>query len=244
MVRNNYLPKNNMEKWALLGAIVSAVIAVVTQGMSWYIMLDRLGYKAIPFQSYVFRGIRLLLCCATVIFMFRVGKISETKRNKILFLCQVISGLVFCILSCLTLFQPLTSMQYVASYFELVINTIYFVWIVLVPFVLQSDKNGKRLLISANVLFDAFLLVGCLLKPCSGFSNYDLSAWISHFRYIVREIWEYRADVSFAMTVNLLSFLPVVTSMKVALYFWTWWFNRRNHDTSNKVREDCSTDEM
>jgi len=248
VVKNNFLPQINMEKWALLGAIVCAVIAVVAQGMSWYIMLDRFGYKVIPLPSYVLGGIRLLLCCATVILMFRVGKSSETKRNKILFLCQVISGLVFCVLSCLTMFQQLTSMQYVSSYFDLVINTIYFVCIVLIPIVLQSDKHGKSLFVLVNVLFDIFLLVGFVLKPCCTFSNYDLSMWISHFKHIVREIWrvilEHRAVFAYSMTMSVLGFLPVVTSMKVALYFWTWWFNRRNHDACNKIREDCSTDEM
>lgn len=145
-----------MEKWALIGAIICTVIAIVSQGISWYIMLDRFGYKAIPVRSYVIGGVRLLLCCATVVLMFCYTKISEVKRNKGLFLCQAVSGLVFCVLSCLTLFQPITSMQYVASYFDLVINTIYFVWIVLIPIILQSDKHGKSLFVLVNVLFDIF----------------------------------------------------------------------------------------
>ena len=81
----NEAQRINMEKWALIGAIICTVIAIVSQGISWYIMLDRFGYKAIPVRSYVIGGVRLLLCCATVVLMFCYTKISEVKRNKGLF---------------------------------------------------------------------------------------------------------------------------------------------------------------
>ena len=213
-----FFQRINIEKWALIGAVVCVGLAVVFEGL----MLIEAKYNNASIMPgyYIGLALQVLALSFSLITMLMGDRVKCKKHVIIILLCQVILVIMNYVSTHSKWFQ------YIAVQLGIKETTIYDysavggpcykyvigVSILLVPILMRSKKCWKVILILMTILLDVEVILdyrSILWKIGPGL--YGLALWIN---------WS-------------LGGLAWLATYKVFVYFWMWWLARREKREGN-----------
>lgn len=227
--KNNLLKRINIEKWALVGAVVCGVLAVAFEGL----MLIEAKYNNASIMPGYYIGLvlQVLILSSSLITMLMGDRMKCKKHIIVILLCQMILVIMTYISTYSRWFQYLavqldiketTIYDYSAVggffYTCFALNTIFGVSILSVPIWMRSKKCWKGIVILMTILLDVEGILdyrSILWKTGPGL--YGVGLWIK---------WS-------------LGSLAWLATYKVFFYFWMWWLARKEKREGNiNVVED------
>jgi len=222
--KNNLLQRINMDKWALIGAVVCGILAVVFEGLR---VIEALYNKSKIMPSYYVGLVVQVLVLSVTLVTILMGERVKCKIHVIvIYLCQVVWVIMNYVSGNLNWFQHLAvqlglkeegTVHYSFGDYYFVsfaIETLFMVGILLMPAVTRSKRSWKGILFLLTILLD----VACIL-------NY-------------RSWWEWIGGpglyYGFVLWIKMsLGSLAWLATCKVAIYFWMWWLARKEKREGN-----------